>query len=178
MEPQNAVLSQSATLYIKHKGYWNGHTKKLCKIRNTEEPVRTSIFGRSLSHQFAENAVACLLECLRHDNGRPHTAGCTVKQIRKVQDTQSAYTESYSEACSGKHCRYGGGTSITYSECVCVALVIQHSQSMCRIILLPVRLHHIFLNISYTALFSWGGELLNTKCVFYLYNFYLKIFSF
>jgi predicted nucleic acid binding AN1-type Zn finger protein len=45
------------------------------------------------------------------------------------------YVRSNIEARSSKHCRLGRAISITYSECVSAALVIQHEKRMSSIIL-------------------------------------------
>jgi hypothetical protein len=42
------------------------------------------------------------------------------------------------EVCSHNHCCHGKAVTITYSECVSVALVIQHAKRMRRIILSSV----------------------------------------
>ena len=42
------------------------------------------------------------------------------------------------EALSRNHCCFGKAVSITYSECVCIALVIQHPKRMRRIVLSSV----------------------------------------
>jgi len=58
-------------------------------------------------------------------------------------------------------------TSSTYSECVFVALGIQHAKGMRRILLSSVAytaVQHFFHIISQAARFS-GKKLLNTKCV-------------
>ena len=49
-----------------------------------------------------------------------------------MQRTCNGETRSRNQCCSGK------AKSITYSECVSVALVIQHAKCIHRIILLPV----------------------------------------
>jgi hypothetical protein len=63
--------------------------------------------------------------------------------------------------CRGKEIR------ITYSECVSVALVIQHAKRMRRFILSSLALqdqpHYL---ISDTIFGGEGVKLLNTKCVF------------
>jgi len=56
------------------------------------------------------------------------------------------YVERNNEASLCNHCSRGKAISITYSECVFVALIIQHAKRMRHTILLlwPVRLYHIF----------------------------------
>jgi hypothetical protein len=58
---------------------------------------------------------------------------CTTRFIFK-QDRQCKYKRN-TEARSRNHCCRGKAISITYSECVSVALVIQHAKRMLRIIL-------------------------------------------
>jgi hypothetical protein len=70
------------------------------------------------------------------------------------------------EARSRNHCCCGKAISVTYSECVSVALVIQHAKSM-RVLychLWPVRLYHILPHylINGTIL---RKKLLNVNCV-------------
>ena len=68
--------------------------------------------------------------------------------------------------------------SVTYSECVFVALGIHHAKHRCHTVICGLSGSTMFFHIiSYTALFS--KKLLNTKYVFYfLYNLCLKHFSF
>jgi hypothetical protein len=60
-----------------------------------------------------------------------HTA-----RFKVQQDTQCTY--NVTEARSRNHCCRGKVISITYSECVSVALVIQHAKRMRRVILSSV----------------------------------------
>jgi hypothetical protein len=55
--------------------------------------------------------------------------------IRVYVTRQAMYVLRNVEARSRNHCCCGKAISITYSECVSVALVIQHSKHMRRIIL-------------------------------------------
>jgi hypothetical protein len=48
------------------------------------------------------------------------------------------YVGRNDEACSHNHCCLGKAISITYSECLSVALVIWHAKHMHHIILSPV----------------------------------------
>jgi hypothetical protein len=49
-----------------------------------------------------------------------------------------------SEARSCNHCCRGRAINITYSECLSVALAVQHAQRMRRIILSSVNIHLCF----------------------------------
>jgi hypothetical protein len=71
------------------------------------------------------------------------------------------------EARSSNHCCSGKGISITYCECVIVALGFQHAVRVRRIAIcaLPrstVLLPHYLINGT-----IFGKKLLNTKCVFW-----------
>ena len=65
------------------------------------------------------------------------------------------------EARSRNQCSSGKAKGIKYSECVSVALVIQHAKCIHRITLLPVapRIYHIYPHylINGTILLGWGG---------------------
>jgi hypothetical protein len=58
----------------------------------------------------------------------------TRAKSREKQGRQCAYKPN-TLARSRNHCYRGKAMSITYSESVSVALIIQHSKRMCRIIL-------------------------------------------
>ena len=60
-----------------------------------------------------------------------------IVQIDVTQDRQRMYKRN-SEVCTTNNCYYGKAISITYSECVFVALVIQHATRTPRIILIYV----------------------------------------
>jgi len=65
---------------------------------------------------------------------------------------------------------------LTYSECVFVALAVQHVKRTCRIILSPAA----YLAVpNFSTLFYKGYHLLNTKCaLIFSTTFYLKKISF
>ena len=70
------------------------------------------------------------------------------------------------------HCFHGKAISITYSECVSVALVIQHAMHICHIVICDCPA------LIYLSTFLLVGGL-NQKCGFwFLYNFSMKAFSF
>jgi len=70
-----------------------------------------------------------------------------------------------SEVRSCNHCYSGKAISITYSECVFVALGIQHARHMRHSHLWPVRLYPIFPHclINNTV---FEKKFLNVKCMF------------
>jgi len=55
--------------------------------------------------------------------------------------------------------------SITYSECVSVALGIQHAMRMHHMVVCPAPLYGIYPNYLINGTI-FGKRLLNTKCVF------------
>jgi hypothetical protein len=73
------------------------------------------------------------------------------------------------EARSRNHCCRGKAISITYSECLSVALIIRHAKRMRRVMLSSV----VCLGLSYFFHISWKARfsvkyLLNITCVFSL----------
>ena len=65
--------------------------------------------------------------------------GICVSTIRvKKKTRQAIYVQLNTEAHAYNHCCCGKAISITYSEAVCVALVIQHTKRMFCIIQRPV----------------------------------------
>ena len=79
------------------------------------------------------------------------------------------YVQHITEARSRYHSYSGKAISITYNECVFVALVIRHAKGMRRIILSSVAcpgVPNFFHIVSKTARFSEGKISMNIKCVF------------
>jgi hypothetical protein len=78
------------------------------------------------------------------------------------------YVKSNIEARSRNHCCRGKAISITYSEWVSVALVIQHAKRMRRIILSSVACPALqnFSTLSHKR-HDFRKKLLNTTCVFW-----------
>jgi len=68
------------------------------------------------------------------------------------------------EARSCNNCCSGKAISITYSECACVPLVIQHAMRMGHIVMWPAPLYHI--STLSQKRHDFRKKLLNTKCVF------------
>ena len=84
------------------------------------------------------------------------------------------YVQSTTETRSSNHCCRGKVISITYSECVSIALVRQHAKRMRRIYchLCPIRLynifpHHLINGTIFRGGRAGGGDFLNIKCVFW-----------
>jgi len=75
------------------------------------------------------------------------TSNFALQDFVKPKDKQCIYKRNV-EALSCNHCYRGDAINITYSECVSVALVIQHVRCMRRIILSSVTffLYHVLLH--------------------------------
>jgi len=87
--------------------------------------------------------------------------------------------DSNTEALSWNHCCSGKSTRITYSECVLVALVIQHAMRMRHIFICGLCGFTTFFFPYYLINATIFGlnvliDVLNTKCVFW---FYLQLLS-
>ena len=80
-----------------------------------------------------------------------------------------------------KHCCHGKAISITYSECVFVALVIQHANA-CTILYChtwPVRLYNIFFTLSDKRFYFRKKKVIEYKmCFDFIYNKCLKYIQF
>jgi len=86
----------------------------------------------------------------------------------KETKRQTVYLKRNTEVRSCNHCYRGKTISIAYSECVFVAIVIQHAMRMRHIIicgLAPLQYFfpHYLIN---DTIFGKEKKLLNTKCVF------------
>jgi hypothetical protein len=90
---------------------------------------------------------------------------------------QSMYVQSNTEAPTSIHCFSGKVTSITYFECVFVALVIQHAKRMRRIVICGLSSSTIFFNvISDTAPFSKKRVIEHEMCVLIYLQILFKTF--
>jgi hypothetical protein len=84
------------------------------------------------------------------------------------QDRQCMY--NVTQTLSPNHCCSGKARSITYSECVSVALVIQHAKRMRHIILSSVaRIALPYFSTLSHKRYDFRKKLLNIKCVFWFY---------
>ena len=100
--------------------------------------------------------------------------------LTETNKTDNVHINVTFEVRSQKHCCHGKAISITYCECVFVALVIQHAMHVHHIVICItcLALHH-FYTLCHKQHNFRGGELLNGKlCFDFLYNFYLKHISF
>jgi len=84
------------------------------------------------------------------------------------------------EARSRNHCCRGKAISVTYSDCVSVAFVIEYAMCKPGIILSAVTcLALLYFSASSHKLYDFSTKkLLHIKCVFFPYNFCLQHFSF
>ena len=67
------------------------------------------------------------------------------------------YVQRNIEVRSCNRCCSGNDKSITYSECVFVALGIQRAMSTCHVIICGLPHSKIFFDISYVTIFFGGG---------------------
>jgi len=82
------------------------------------------------------------------------------------------------EARSCKHCCGRMSVSITYTECVFVALRIHHAMHMRHIVICSLPRSAVFLHIISTARFPKKSYWTQNVCFDFLYNVCLKHFSF
>ena len=82
----------------------------------------------------------------------------------KTKTRQAMHVSYNIEACLCNHCCSGKTVSITYAECVFVALVTQHAMCMCHVVMRPVWLYYSFPHYLINYRIS-EQRLLNTKCV-------------
>ena len=92
---------------------------------------------------------------------------------------QEMCVERNNEARSCNHCRSGKAVSITYSECLFIALAIQHAMRMRHIVICDLPRYTVFLHIHKRHDFRknkcyWTSNL----CFDFLYGFCLKHSSF
>ena len=74
----------------------------------------------------------------------------TLRDVKNLPNTSTCYTtyatyiQQNTEASSYNHCCKGKAISITNSECVSVALGIQHTMHMHNTVMWPVQIYNIF----------------------------------
>ena len=76
------------------------------------------------------------------------------------------YVQRNIEVRSCNHCCGGKAMSITYSECVFVALGIQHAMRMRHVVICGTVLYSIFLHYLINGEILEKGKSLNMNCVF------------
>jgi len=92
---------------------------------------------------------------------------------------QAMYVLRNTDARSFNHCCSGKAMRITYSDCVFVALVIQHAMHMRHIAICGLQAVQYFCTLSYKRQDFRKEKLLNTKCVMiFSTTFVFKRFSF
>jgi hypothetical protein len=107
-----------------------------------------------------------------------HRTGHLQAHNNSKQDTQCTYKLNIEARSRNRYC-HGKTIHIAYSECVAVALVIQHAKRMRRIILLSA----VCLALPYFSTLShkrhdFRKNVIEHKMCVFLYNVCLKHFSF
>jgi len=102
------------------------------------------------------------------------SGGCFIQQA-KLQNMQCT-NKRIVKARSRNHCCSGKAISITYSECVIVALGIQHAKRMLHIIICSLTSSTIPFTHYLIKGMIFGKKLLNIKCVFL--TFWHRSFTF
>jgi len=101
--------------------------------------------------------------------------GATIKK----RESEVMYVQRNLEAHASNNCCRPKAISITYSECVFLALVIQHAKRFARNLICGLSGCILFLHIiPYTARSSGKKVIERTACFKFLYKFRLKHFSF
>jgi len=158
---------------------YNQYTQ--CTYSNEAGSFNHCCSGKAISVTYSECVSVALV--IQHAMRMRHIVICglhgsTIFTLRLCynQHTQCTYSN---EAGSFNHCCSGKAISVTYSECVSVALVIQHAMRMRHIVICGLHgSSTIFFHII-SRRHDFLLKKLNTKlCFDFLYNFCLKRFSF
>jgi hypothetical protein len=130
-------------------------------VEARKDPVWTWWSGDvTLSVPGAEPSPACILSLSYRK--------CFLRVFNEKlrQDRQCTYKGNIEER-SRNHCCRGKAISITYSECVFVALIIQHAKGMRRIIVSSVACPAVpYFSTSHKR-HHFRKKILNIKCVFW-----------
>ena len=119
----------------------DGDSKGLQSISSTIRfcTVPLSISRTNISIKYVHNLTRRLKDCLinGHLISSMFRNVCCLSTGKTLNKTGSVHV-TYRWAHSCKHCCHGKAVSITFSECVSVALVIQHAKHMHHILLLII----------------------------------------